>query len=73
MRYLCVIIFVLSLVLANTGCGGKQAETTIELAPADQEGVQKALEFKKQMDAQMQQQMQNLQKPNGQPAPPPTQ
>lgn len=63
-------LIVIFMVLTVLGCDAKPAETTIVLDEKDREGVQRALEFKQQMDAQMQQQMQNPQQGNASPPAP---
>lgn len=70
MKYVAFGLAALLMVLTMLGCGAKPAETTITLDEKDREGVQQALEFKQQMDAQMQQQMQNPQQGNGTPSVP---
>lgn len=61
MRLLNIAVSVVLIAAIAAGCGSKQTETTIKLESKDQEGVQNALEFKRQMDAQIQQQMQKSQ------------
>ncbi|HOJ33187.1 MAG TPA: hypothetical protein PKY35_09560 [Candidatus Hydrogenedentes bacterium] len=66
------IILVVVVIFCSIGCGqGKQQETTIKLDQQDQQGVQKALEFKQQMDKQIKEQMmRNLPPPPAKPAAP---
>lgn len=66
------IFLVITVVLCSFGCGQpKQTETKIKLEQQDQQGVQKALEFKQQMDKQIQERMmRNLPAPPSKPAAP---